>query len=323
MRIVITGGAGFLGTLLAQALLARKQLTDAQGRVGPIESLVLQDVAPARLADPRVRVEVGDLGDPAVLARVFDAGADSVFHLAAVVSGEAEADFDLGWRVNVDATRALLECCRALPAAPKFVFASSCAVFGGPLPDPVPDTQALWPQSSYGNQKSVGEFLVNDYSRKGFVDGRSLRLPTISVRPGKPNKAASSFASGILREPLAGIDAVCPVARETRMWLSSPRAAIDNFIVAHEAPASAFAHTRSINVPGLATSVAAMIAALRHVVGDAVADRVSFRRDEAIDRIVRTWPVNFDTVFARALGMRADGDFESILREYVASQSQR
>jgi D-erythronate 2-dehydrogenase len=316
MHIVITGGAGFLGSKLATALLARGALTDARGTRRDIARLTLVDVAPARIDDSRVTSVSGDAADPALVARAL-AGADSVFHLAAVVSGEAEANFDLGWRVNVDATRALLECCRTLASPPKVVYTSSCAVFGGPLPDPVPDTQALWPQSSYGNQKAIGEFLVNDYTRKGYLDGRSLRLPTISVRPGKPNKAASSFASGILREPLRGVDALCPVAAQTRMWLLSPRRAIDSLIAAHEAPASAFAQTRSINVPGISTSVSAMLEALRRVAGDAVADRVTFRHDAAIDRIVRTWPVNFDTVFGRSLGMHADADFESIIRQYI------
>ncbi len=317
MHVIITGGAGFLGGKLAQALLARPTLMDGNGRPRTIERITLVDVVTSPLSDPRVTSIAGDLADPALVARVLAQGADSVFHLAAVPSGGAEADFDLGLRVNLDATRALLEACRAQREPAKFVYASTCAVFGGPLPDPVPDSQALWPQSSYGNQKSIGEFLVNDYTRKGFVDGRSLRLPTISVRPGKPNKAASSFASGILREPLAGADALCPVPGATRMWLSSPRAAIDNFIVAHDAPASAFAHTRSINVPGISTSVDAMLAALRRVAGDAVAARVTFREDDAIGRIVKSWPVDFDTVFARKLGMRADADFESIVRQYV------
>jgi D-erythronate 2-dehydrogenase len=319
MRIVITGGAGFLGRKLAAALLARGRLTDARGVERTLERITLVDVAvvPAA-ADPRVRALAGDLADPALVEAALAEGADSVFHLAAVVSGEAETDFDLGWRVNVDATRMLLERCRELPSPPKFVFTSSCAVFGGPLPDPVPDDQALWPQSSYGNQKAIGEFLVYDFTRKGFVDGRSLRLPTISVRPGKANKAASSFASGILREPLNGIEAICPVGRATRMWLLSPRAVIANLIVGNEVPAASFSHTRSINVPGLSIPVEEMIDALRRVAGDAVADRVVWRHDAAIDRIVQTWPTNFDTVFARALGMRGDADFDSIVRQYIA-----
>jgi len=317
MRIVITGGAGFLGRKLAAALLARGTLTDARGTARTIERITLADVVAAPADDPRVHVVAGDLADPALVDAILAGGADSIFHLAAVVSGEAEANFDLGWRVNVDATRSLLERCRRLAAPPKFVFTSSCAVFGGPLPDPVRDDQALWPQSSYGNQKAICEFLVFDHTRKGFVDGRSLRLPTISVRPGKPNKAASSFASGILREPLNGVEAICPVNRDTRMWLLSPRAVIGNLIAGHEAPAAAFAHTRSVNVPGISIPVEGMIDALRRVAGDAVADRVVWRHDPVIDRIVRTWPVNFDAAFGRSLGMAGDADFDSIIRQYI------
>ncbi len=321
MHIVITGGAGFLGRKLASALLARGSLTDARGAKRTIERITLVDVVAAPAAtDPRLRAIAGDLADPALADAALEGGADTVFHLAAIVSGEAEANFDLGWRVNVDATRLLLERCRQLPAPPKFVFTSSCAVFGGPMPDPVRDEQALWPQSSYGNQKAVGEFLVNDFARKGFLDGRSLRLPTVSVRPGMPNKAASSFASGILREPLNGVDAICPVARETRMWLTSPRKVIENMVIAHEAPASAFGHTRSINLPGISIPVTAMVDALRRVAGDAVADRVKWQFDPVIDRIVRTWPVNFDPAFGRALGMHADADFDSVIRQYITDE---
>ena len=186
------------------------------------------------------------------------------------------------------------------------MFASSVAVFGGTLPDSVPDDQVLTPQSSYGAQKAVGEMLVHDYARKGFVDGRSLRLPTITVRPGKPNKAASSFASGIIREPLAGVEAICPVDRATRMWLLSPRAVIDNLIAGYDAPASAFPPSHAINVPGISVTVGEMVDDLRRVAGDAVADRVAFRHDPAIDRIVRTWPRDFDAQRGRALGMRVD-----------------
>jgi nucleoside-diphosphate-sugar epimerase len=323
MRVLITGGAGFLGSKLARALLARGTLTDARGQSRTIGSITLLDVVTApTAADPRLASIAGDLADPAVIGAALAGGADTVFHLAAVVSGEAEANFDLGWRVNVDATRLLLERCRQLPAPPKFVFTSSCAVFGGPLPDPVRDDQALWPQSSYGNQKAVGEFLVYDFTRKGYIDGRSLRLPTVSVRPGKPNKAASSFASGILREPLAGVDAVCPVGARTRMWLISPRSVVANLVAGHEAPASAFGHTRSVNVPGISTSVEDMVGALRRVAGDAVADRVQFRHDPVIDRIVQTWPVNFDAAFGRSLGMVADADFDSIVRQHVDDELQ-
>ena len=280
--------------------------------------MLLDIVAAPDLGDPRVRSIAGDLADPAVIERALTPDTASVFHLAAVVSGQAEADFDLGMRVNLDATRLLLERCRKLAAPPKFVFTSSLAVFGGPLPDPVPDDAPLTPQTSYGAQKAIGEYLVYDMTRKGMIDGRSLRLPTVTVRPGKPNKAASSFASGIIREPLSGVDAPCPVAPTTRMWVTSPRAVIANLIVGHEAPASAFAHTRSVNVPGILVGVADMVAALRKVAGDAVADRVKWQLDPVVDRIVSTWPANFAPRLGPALGMRADADFESIVRAYIA-----
>jgi nucleoside-diphosphate-sugar epimerase len=319
MRIVITGGAGFLGVRLARAILARATLTDARGTTRRIREVVLLDVAdPPDLGDPRVRRFTGDLADPTVIERALAGDTDSIFHLAAVVSGQAEADFDIGMRVNLDATRLLLERCRKLAAPPKFVFASSLAVFGGPLPDPVTDDAPVTPQASYGTQKAIGELLVYDMTRKGYIDGRSLRLPTVTVRPGKPNKAASSFASGIIREPLAGVDAICPVARTTRMWVTSPRTVIANILAGHEAPAAAFAHTRSVNVPGMLVPVEDMVAALRRVAGDAVAARVQWQFDPAIDRIVATWPANFAPKLGPALGMQADTDFDAIVRAYIA-----
>ena len=320
MRIVITGGAGFLGTRLARALLAGNALTDARGERRALTELVLLDVVPATVSDPRVSVVTGDLADPGLIERAVNADTDSVFHLAAVVSGQAEAEFDVGMRVNLDATRALLERCRRLARPPKFVFTSSLAVFGGALPDPVPDDAPLTPQTSYGTQKAIGEYLVYDMTRKAYIDGRCLRLPTITVRPGKPNKAASSFASGIIREPLSGADAICPVARSTRIWVSSPRTVIANLVVGHEAPASKFGHTRSINVPGLSVGVGDMVDALRRIAGDAVAERVKWQLDPAIDRIVQTWPARFEPVLGPALGMRADPDFDSIVRAYIADE---
>jgi nucleoside-diphosphate-sugar epimerase len=318
MRVVITGGAGFLGTRLAQALLARGTLTDASGQSRSIDRVVLADVAaPASNADPRAQAMQGSLDDPAFVERVVTPETDTVFHLAAVVSGQAEAEFDVGMRVNLDATRALLERCRKCTKPPKFVFASSLAVFGGALPDPVPDDAPVTPQSSYGAQKAIGELLVNDMSRKGFIDGRALRLPTIVVRPGKPNRAASSFASGIIREPLSGVEAVCPVAPATRLWLQSPRAVVANFIVGHEAPAEKLPAFRAINVPGIDVTVAEMVAALRSVAGDAVADRVQWRYDPVIDRIVATWPARFEARNGRALGMRGDAGFQDVVRAYI------
>jgi nucleoside-diphosphate-sugar epimerase len=324
MRVLITGGGGFLGRKLARAILERGALTDSGGASRQIAELVLLDVVPpAPLDDARVVALSGDLASAATVARAFEHGVDSVFHLAAVVSGEAEQEFDKGWRVNVDATRLLLEACRAQGNVPKFVFTSSVAVFGGALPDVVPDTQQTTPQSSYGAQKAVGELYVHDYTRKGFVDGRSLRLPTVSVRPGKPNKAASSFASGILREPLNGVDAVCPVPPDTTMWLVSPRHVVQSLVIGHEAPASAFGATRNVNVPGISVRVDEMVKALARVAGESVARRVRWEVDPAIDRIVRSWPRDFEAALGRKLGMAADADFDSAIRQYVADELPR
>ena len=321
MNVVITGGAGFLGTRLARRLLERGTLSDASGRVREIASITLLDVAPAApFDDKRVRSIVGDLADASLVEQALPRDTDTVFHLAAVVSGQAEAEFDVGMRVNLDATRALLERCRKLASSPKLVFTSSLAVFGGPVPDPVPDDAPLMPQASYGAQKAIGEYLVYDMTRKGMIDGRSLRLPTVTVRPGKPNRAASSFASGIIREPLSGVAAICPVAGTTKMWVQSPRAAVDNLIVGHEAPASSFTYTRSINVPGISVAVGDLVLALRDVAGEEVASRVKWDYDPAIDKIVSTWPSNFAPRLGSAIGMRADADFAGIVRAYISDE---
>jgi nucleoside-diphosphate-sugar epimerase len=320
MKVVVTGGAGFLGKRLVRALCDRGRLTDAAGRERTIERIVAVDVSAGGQAatDARVAYVTGDIADAGFIAEVLGTDTGSVFHLAAVVSGAAERDFDLGMRVNLDGTRHLLETCRRQRAVPKVVFASSVAVFGQPLPEVVTDATAPLPQASYGVQKLAGELLVHDFSRKGFIDGRSVRLPTIVVRPGKPNAAASSFASGIIREPLAGEAAVCPVEPTTGVWMSSPATAVAAFIHAHELPASSWGVLRSLNLPGLAATVAEMVDTLRRVAGDAVAARVSYRIDEPIAAIVRSWPSRFDTARALALGFPRDADFASILREHMA-----
>ena len=325
MRVVITGGAGFLGSRLARSILERGQLTDASGARRAVRELVLIDVQRASATDPRVEIVTGDLADPALIERTLTLETDSVFHLAAVVSGQAEAEFDTGMHVNLDATRALLERCRKLARPPKFVFTSSLAVFGGVLADPVRDDSPVTPQTSYGVQKAIGELMVYDMTRKGFIDGRSLRLPTVTVRPGKPNRAASSFASGIIREPLSGVEVVCPVATSTAAWVTSPRSVIANLITGHEVAAAefakaGFAHTRSVNVPGLRVGVGQMIEALKSVAGEAVAARVKWQLDPVIDRIVATWPANFAPVLGPALGMGADHDFEAIIRQYIEDE---
>ena len=220
-------------------------------------------------------------------------------------------------RVNLDAGRELLEACRATGARPRVVFTSSVAVYGGALPDVVLDTTALHPQSSYGTQKAIGELLLADYSRKGFVDGRVARLPTISVRPGRPNQAASSFASGIVREPLNGEDAICPVPPDTRLWLLSPRRAIDNLIALHDVADAALGIHRAVNLPGVSVSAGEMVEALAEVAGADVAARVKWQRDAAIERIVGGWPGRWDTSRATALGMAGDADFAAIVRAFM------
>lgn len=326
MKVVITGGAGFLGQRLIRALCARGRLTDAAGEEREITSIVAIDQhhLTRLFVDERVGYVVGDIGVPALLKHVMATDTQSLFHLAAVVSSAAEADFDLGMHVNLDGTRALLEACRTQKSRTKLVFASSVAVFGGTLPAVVTDDTAAAPQSSYGVQKLVGELLVGEYARKGFIDGRALRLPTIAVRPGKPNAAASSFASGIIREPLAGEEAVCPVEPETPMWLASPDAAIDALLRAHELPRErwrAVTQGGALNLPGLSVTVAQMIEALRAVGGDAAVGRIRFAPDARIRAIVQGWPARFDTARAAALGFAADADFETVVRAHASEHA--
>ncbi|MFZ6772136.1 D-erythronate dehydrogenase [Undibacterium sp. SXout7W] len=321
MKILITGGAGFLGQRLARQLLTLGQLRDSHGQLQDISELVLLDVVAAHdFSDQRVRVITGDIADDGLMRQVLDHATSSIFHLAAIVSGQAEADFDLGMRINLDAPRLLLDICRELGHKPKVVFTSSVAVYGGQLPDVVQDTTALNPQSSYGAQKAIGELLLNDYSRKGYIDGRVLRLPTISVRPGKPNKAASSFASGIIREPLNGLDAVCPVSTDLNLWLLSPRRAVDALIAGHELSAETLGSQRTLNLPGLSVSVGQMIAALEQVSGADAAARISFEIDPAIERIVKSWPAAWNASRAVSMGLSADKDFASIIRAYIEDE---
>ncbi|MDP9517279.1 D-erythronate dehydrogenase [Pseudomonas protegens] len=318
MNILVTGAAGFLGRRLIEALLQRGTLTDRHDQLQPIKRITAFDREPVQgLDDPRVQVKEGDISDEQVLAKLIDADTDSIFHLAAVVSSQAEGDFELGMRVNFSATQGLLERVRQLGSSPKWVMTSSVAVFGGQLPENVDDDQVWAPQSSYGTQKAMNDLLLADYSRRGFVDGRSLRMPTIVVRPGKPNLAASSFASGIIREPLSGQASVCPVALDTRLWLMSPAQAIANLIHGHELAAECLSQGRVINMPGLSLTVAQMIDALREVAGDEVAQRIQLRPDARIERIVGSWPGAFSARYASELGFTADEDFIGVIRQFI------
>lgn len=314
MKVIITGGAGFLGQRLATALLRENML--------PFSELILADIQQPNtpVDDPRVRCLALDLTQPGAASQLIDKHCSVLFHLAAIVSSHAESDFDLGMQVNFDATRQLLEAARHNAPAMKFIFTSSLAVFGDQLPSIVSDDCAVRPQSSYGTQKALCELLINDYSRKGFVDGRVLRLPTISVRPGKPNKAASSFASGIIREPLHGESSICPVSPDLALWLSSPGTVVDNFIHAALLATTQFGTSRTINLPGISVTVQQMLHALGAVAGEQVRARVSFVPDEAISRIVASWPGNFDVRRALALGFYVDEDFQQIIRAFMRDE---
>ena len=315
MRVLITGGSGFIGRKLAQSLL--RSDPDDQ----PIEGITLFDTVPAEglPADPRIEMVTGDITSPPDVERVA-AGADLVWHLAAVVSAAAEADFDLGYRINLDGTRNLLEALRRGGRRPRVVFASGFAVFGGDMPDVITDDFHPTPQSSYGNQKAIGELLVADYGRKGFVDGRSLRLPTIVVRPGKPNKAASTFASSIIREPLTGQEAVCPVGRDTAIYILSPRRVVEGLRRAMSLPESAWGMNRTMPLPGITTTVGEMVDALHRTAGKAVTDRIVWRPDPAIQRIVASWPVRAEARRARDLGFTDDGSFDAILAAHIEDE---
>jgi D-erythronate 2-dehydrogenase len=318
MNVLITGGAGFLGRRLAGHLLKRGSLSGPDGRAQTIDRITLIDMTASRgFTDPRILEVVADIADVTQLERVIDRDTSSIFHLAAIVSGMAESDFDLGMRVNVDASRSLLEVCRARGHVPRVVFTSSVAVFGGDLPATVLDGTAVNPQTSYGTQKAMIELLVSDYARRGFVDGRALRLPTISVRPGRPNAAASSFASGIIREPLNGEVAICPVDAGARVWLLSPRAVIDCLVAGHEVAAEALGSNRVLNLPGISVTVGEMVASLERIAGPDVAGRIRWERDARIERMVASWPGTLDTARARALGFRGDESVDAIVRQYI------
>jgi len=319
-RIVITGGSGFLGSLLARRLL-REPVGLGGAQPAPVDELTLVDlVAPPAdvLADRRVRPVSGELGT--ALDDVGDV--DAVFHLAGVVSGAAEADFDLGMHTNIDGTRTVLEYGRRHAAPPLVIFSSSLAVFGsdpalGPVGD-VDDDTLPRPQSSYGIQKFIGEQLVADYTRKGFVRGRSVRLVTVSVRPGRPNAAASGFLSGIIREPLAGRRARCPVDPDTPVALSSPRRSLDGILRAATVDDATWGSRTAMNLPALATTPREMARALDRVAGCTVSDHIDWVDDPVVATIVVSWPARIHTPRAHELGLHADASFDDIVREYVA-----
>ena len=321
MKLLITGGGGFVGSRLARALLARDAL--AGGRIARI---VLADLAPPPpdlLADARVEARTGTLlsQTDALRTEPFD----GVFHLASAVSGECEADFELGLRSNLDSTRALLDALRANANAggkpARVVFSSSVAVFGPdpavPLPRLVADDTLPAPQTSYGTHKLICEHLVADYTRKGYIDGRAARLMTVTVRPGRPNGAASSFFSGIIREPLAGVESVCPVPADVSHPVSSPSRTVDGLIAVYEASREQFLGRTAMNLPALNVRVSDMLAALEQVAGPAVRKLVRFERDERIAGIVANWPGGASAARAARLGLKPHENFAEIVQQYI------
>lgn len=324
MHILITGGAGFVGVRLARTLLAQGSLALNGAVAQNIQTITLADriAAPADLLlDARIVSQVGDLNDLLSQGKLPAVNTSLVFHLAAAVSGECEADFDLGMRSNYEATRALLEACRAIKSKPTFVFASSLAVFGKvpgfPMPDLIEDDTLPTPQSSYGTQKLIGENLVADFGRKGFITARSVRLMTVSVRAGKPNGAASGFLSGMVREPLAGLKAACPVPAATLIALSSPARTIQGIIRAAEVSSEAWGPLKALNLPALCTSVGEMAAALERVAGKTATDLLDWTPDPSILKLVETWPGVVSSKRANKLGLRPDTGYETIIRDYI------
>jgi D-erythronate 2-dehydrogenase len=320
MHILITGAAGMIGRKLTARLVADGALNEQ-----PIDQLTLLDVvAPAKSEAFRGAVEsvAGDIADPPSLRKLVAARPDVIFHLAAVVSAEAELDFDKGMRINLDGSRALLDAVRAVGDGycPRLVFTSSIAVFGAPFPDAIADDFHLTPLTSYGTQKAAVELLLADYTRRGFLSGVGIRLPSIVVRPGKPNKAASGFFSSIIREPLAGEEAVLPVQDTVLHWHASPRAAAGFLIHAAGLDTAKLGPRINLTMPGVCCTVAEQIAALRRIAGDKVAERIRRKPDPLIARIVAGWPSRFDPQRALALGFRGDPSFDAIIRVHIEDE---
>jgi D-erythronate 2-dehydrogenase len=318
MKVLITGGAGMIGRKLAQRLTRDGALA---GKA--ISKLTLYDVVPA--AEPAgagvpVNLATGDLPAMGEADRLIADRPHVIFHLAAIVSGEAEQDFDKGYRINMDGTRSLLEAIRKADHRPRVVFASSIAVFGAPFPDAIGDEFFNTPLTSYGTQKTIGELLISDYSRKGFIDGISIRLPTICIRPGRPNKAASGFFSNIMREPLAGEEAVLPVGESVMHWHASPRAAVGFMLHAAALDLARLGWRRALTMPGLAVTVGEQIAALRNVAGDRVVARIRRVPDAFVESIVAGWPRKFAPKRALELGFKADTSFEEIIRIHIEDE---
>ncbi|WP_416899994.1 MAG: D-erythronate dehydrogenase [Minwuia sp.] len=319
MKVVITGGAGFIGRRLARRILEKGTLAGPDGAQQDVSKLVLFDIVEAEgFDDPRVEAVAGDVADWTQIDGLIGHDTGSIFHLAAIVSAQAEEDYDLGMRINLDGTRHVLEAARAMAHTPRLVFASSIAVYGGgDLPETVTDGTPVTPLTSYGAAKACGEQLVSDMSRKGFIDGRSLRLPTICVRTGKPNRAASTWVSSMIREPLCGEDMVVPVSPESKMSVLSPRRVVEAFIAAHEAPADKVGDWRSLLLSGITVSAGEIAEAVERNRGNRKVGAIRFQPDPAIQKIVNGWPGGARGARAEALGIGTDASIDEIVRHFI------
>ncbi len=321
MHILIIGAAGMVGRKLTSALVKAGRVGDREITRLTLADVVLPEAIPF---GGEVKTKVADLSVPGEAANMVSRRPDLIFHLAAIVSGEAEADFDKGYRINLDGTRYLLEAIRQeglkSPYKPRVVFTSSIAVFGAPFPEAIGDEFFNTPLTSYGTQKAIGELLLNDYSRRGFLDGVGIRLPTIVIRPGRPNAAASGFFSNILREPLVGQEAVLPVSKDVRHWFASPRAAVGFLVHAAELDTEKLGWRRTISAPGLSATVGEEIEALRRVAGDKAVALIREVPDPRIISMVAGWPRNFDTRRAAALGFKAEKTFDEIIRIHIEDE---
>lgn len=318
MKIVITGGLGFLGQRLCDTILKGEYLIDSSGGKQSVSEIILFDVIDGPIiTDDRITYVSGDISDPAQVNKVIRDDVDSIFHLAAIVSADAEENFDLGMKINLDGTRNVLEAARRLQHSPKVIFTSSIATYGGDLPTTVVDETKQSPQTSYGVAKVAGELLVHDYSRKGFIDGRSLRLPTISVRTGLPNKAASTWASSIIREPLSGKDAICPVTKDSYMACMSPKKIIEAFVHAHNLSADNFTEGRSLLLSGISVSAGEMAQAVERHKGNRVIGTVIWEPNPDIQKIVDGWPKGTFSERADKLGFSKDESIDDIVRAFI------
>lgn len=320
MKVIITGGAGFIGSRLAKELLHRGHLVGLNGEKTPISALVIFDMTLPQIplpADKRLSFVTGDISNPATMKQLVDNQTSSIFHFAGAVSGQAESDLDLGMRINIDGTRAVLDACKAHNVKPRVVFASSISVYGDHLPTVVTDDTPTWPSLSYGTQKLCCEHLIDDYTRRELIDGRSVRIPTIAIRPGKPNKGVGQWTSSIFREPLLGKTAICPVAKSTVIVLLSIRRLIDSIIHIHDVPGNQIGPQRALLLPALSVSVADMLEALQRVGSDEAVKLIRFEPDSFIQRVQDSWPHKISSERSKKLGIYANRTIDEVIQEFI------